>query len=65
LEDLQEGIGNDSSYLGYEIWNDSSFYEGCYSNGKKHGIGKYNWADGSGYEGYWYENSLHGYVKIL
>jgi len=38
-------------------------YEGEWSNGKKHGTGKYTWGCGSVYEGEWKEGKKHGKGK--
>ena len=55
---------NNSKKEGYGIekYNkDNSIYKGCFSNGKKNGIGYYIWNDNSSYMGEWTDNALDGY----
>ncbi len=46
--------------VGMEKWKDS-YYEGCYLNGQKNGIGKYIWKNKSKYEGEWKNDNINGY----
>ena len=63
---LREGIWEKSKLngLGYEIWDDKTFYKGEYLNNKKHGIGFYQWADKTYYEGEFNNNQMTGYGLI-
>ena len=63
---LREGIWEKSKLngLGYEIWDDKTFYKGEYLNNKKHGIGFYQWADKTYYEGEFNNNQITGFGLI-
>ena len=59
-----EGMWENSMKSGYGIekYGDNSEYRGCFSNGKREGIGYYQWnEDNSSYEGEWKENKLNGF----
>ena len=63
---LREGIWEKSKLngLGYEIWDDKTFYKGEFLNNKKHGIGFYQWGDKTYYEGEFNNNQMTGYGLI-
>ena len=46
--------------IGYEIWDDLSFYQGNYERNKKTGIGVYRWPDQTIYQGEWKDNQMTG-----
>ena len=46
--------------IGYEIWEDLSFYQGNYERNKKNGIGVYRWPDQTIYQGEWKDNQITG-----
>ena len=50
--------------IGYEIWEDLSFYQGNYLKNKKNGIGIYRWPDQTIYHGEWKDNKMSGYGII-
>ena len=63
---LREGIWEKSylNGLGYEIWDDKTFYKGEFLNNKKHGIGFYQWPDNTYYEGEFKDNQITGFGLI-
>ena len=46
--------------IGIEVYH-KSFYQGCYLNGKRHGIGEYYWEKNVFYMGEWKNNLMDGY----
>ena len=44
---------------------DNGYYDGEFSQGKRHGYGKYFWNDGNRYEGEWKDGSRTGYGNHL
>ena len=50
--------------IGYEIWDDLSFYQGNYIKNKKDGIGIYRWPDQTIYHGEWKDNQMSGFGII-
>ena len=66
LHYIREGFWekNNLNGIGYEIWDDKTFYKGEFLNNKKHGIGIYQWPDKTYYEGEWKNNKMNGYGII-
>ena len=50
--------------IGYEMWDDLSFYQGNYIKNKKDGIGIYRWPDQTIYHGEWKDNKMSGFGII-
>lgn len=48
-----------------ETFIDGSKFKGSFSNGLKHGSGKFTWEDGSSYEGAFNINLIQGYGYII
>jgi hypothetical protein len=49
-------------FIGCENYEDNSYYEGFFKDGKKHGLGKFNLSSGSTYEGEFFEDRIEGKV---
>ena len=66
LHYIREGFWekNKLNGIGFEIWDDKTFYKGEFLNNKKHGIGIYQWPDKTYYEGEWKNNKMNGYGII-
>mmetsp|Transcript_92019 Transcript_92019/g.163815 ORF Transcript_92019/g.163815 Transcript_92019/m.163815 type:complete len:309 (+) Transcript_92019:2-928(+) len=43
-------------------WPDGRVYEGSFSGGRKHGLGKLAWPDGRFYDGQWHDGRQHGFA---
>jgi len=41
-------------------WPDGRYYNGCYLNDEKDGLGEFRWANGERYIGNWCKNKQHG-----
>lgn len=51
--------------VGYELWEDGSFYQGEYDGSKRNGIGLYRWPDGTIYQGEFLYNEMTGFGLII